>query len=170
MSELKYIYGGLGVQLDTDDLPLIEPYSWHGHVGSRITYAKAHVPGSRPDRCIYMHRLILGVPDGVQVDHINGDGLDNRRSNLRPCDGAQNSHNSRKYRGSYLGKPTTSRYKGVSWFDRDKNWRTQISVNGRNTHVGYFDTEVEAALAYNRKEIETFGGFARCNNVEVPNA
>lgn len=108
-----------------------------------------------------MHRLILDAPAGRDVDHANMNGLDNRRVNLRLASHSQNAANQRKCR-----KKTLSRYKGIYYYRRRKRpWCAQIKVRGRNKHLGYFETEEEAALAYNRAALEHFGKFARLNQI-----
>lgn len=115
---------------------------------------------SRHKRAIvWMHRLILGVPDGVLVDHRDGNGLNNRRSNLRPATKTQNAQNSRPSLGF------TSRFKGVGWY-RGRNrscWRARIRVDGTQIHLGIFDSEEEAARCYDAAALRLFGEFARLN-------
>ncbi len=104
-----------------------------------------------------MHRAILNAPKGLLVDHIDGNGLNNRKSNLRLCTFAQNAHNSRPRRNS------SSRYKGVCWHKVKKKWTVSIYKGGKRTYLGYYDDEIEAALAYDRKATELFGEFAYLN-------
>jgi hypothetical protein len=89
------------------------------------------------------------------VDHINGNGLDNRDENLRLATNSQNQMNSRKRSG------TSSRYKGVSL--QRKRWRAQIKLDGKLIYLGMFDTEEQAAMAYDYAAIELFGEFSRIN-------
>ena len=115
----------------------------------------------RPMR-ILLHRAILGITDPkIEVDHINGNGLDCRRENMRQATRSQNSYNCRKHAGG------TSRYKGVSWNKTNKKWFVQIaiSVGGQRSfrYLGRFEDEVEGALAYDRAAQEMFGEFARLN-------
>lgn len=108
-------------------------------------------------KTFHMHRVIMNAPKGLEVDHINGDGLDNRRSNLRLCTKAQNQYNQRpKCRG-------TSQFKGVSWKTTANRWVAQIQVNGRKLFLGYFQNETEAAQAYDQAARQLFGEFARPN-------
>lgn len=107
-----------------------------------------------------MHRVILGAPNGMQVDHINGDRLDNRSGNLRLCTGLQNSKN----RTSAWGK---SQYKGVlerSYGGKSK-WSAKICSNSKVYYLGVFTTEEEAAKAYNAAAKRLHGDFAFLNNV-----
>jgi hypothetical protein len=155
--------------IDESDQALVAQYSWRAITLGTRQYA-IYAPGSRraahrPDHNIYMHRLIMGIDDldhhDIQVDHINGDGLDNRRCNLRLCSAAENKINRRK--GELRnGRPLTSCYKGVS-LARGKYWRAQIGYQGERIHLGHFPTEEDAARAYDAKAREMFGEFALVN-------
>lgn len=103
-----------------------------------------------------MHRMILEAPDGVQVDHVNHEGLDNRRANIRLCTASQNLCNRRKI------KDTTSIYKGVYWCPRNKKWRAQIYRHG-TVHLGMFTHQEDAAEAYNKAALSYYGAFAHLN-------
>lgn len=108
-------------------------------------------------RVIYMHRAILGVTERtVLVDHANGDGLDNRRANLRECSRSQNSMNGRGRRG-------TSRYKGVHWSHAHGKWGCAIKAGDRHIWLGLFSDEEEAARVYDAAAKAHFGRFARLN-------
>ncbi len=108
------------------------------------------------NRLIYMHRKILCAPPRIEVDHINGDKLDNRRSNLRLCTRAGNQYNQHKIRG-------VSRFKGVSLL-KGKWWRAMIqSSPGVRLYLGSFRTEVEAAQVYDAAALLYHGEFARTN-------
>jgi flagellar basal body P-ring protein FlgI len=112
-------------------------------------------------KTIRIHRVILGVTDPkVIIDHINGNKLDNRKCNLRIVTVSQNAMNSKK-----TNKPTTSIYKGVSkCSDRDK-YIAMIKHNGKRLNLGRFNTEVEAALAYNIAAKKYFGEYAKINEI-----
>jgi len=99
----------------------------------------------------------MDTPGNMDVDHANGNGLDNRRSNLRLCTTSENIQNQRPR------KSGTSKYKGVGWFVRDSNWRVRIKVGDKQIHIGYFADEVEAAKAYDKMARQHFGAFARTN-------
>jgi hypothetical protein len=102
-----------------------------------------------------IHRLVL--PDAKQINHINGNGLDNRRENLRSVTSAENHRNSRKRTRA------TSQFKGVHWLVQGKKWRAMIYVNGKQRHLGCFARETDAALAYDVAARKHFGEFARPN-------
>jgi len=106
-----------------------------------------------------MHREVLPTPDHLLVDHINRNGLDNRKANLRPATKAQNCRNRSKRQYTNF----TSRYKGVCW-NRSKNlWETHLRTNGKNIYLGSFHREIEAARAYDRAARHYFGEFAAPN-------
>jgi hypothetical protein len=109
-----------------------------------------------------MHRHILGLSQGdPEVDHVNGDRLDNRRANLRfPPTRSEAMANQAKQQ-----RLTSSRYKGVTWSKYAKRWSAQIKINRKMRYLGYFDTQEEAALAYNAAAIEVWGEFAHPNVV-----
>ena len=105
----------------------------------------------------YLHRVIMKCPTGFVVDHINGDTTDNRRENLRICLNSSNSINSRKQSNGI-----TSKYKGVSFYQRDQTW--EVAVGKR--YIGRYKTEREAAQIYNLWAKATFGQFANLNVIE----
>ena len=112
---------------------------------------------------VSMHRQIMGAKGGEEVDHINGNGLDNRRKNLRVCTHAENQRNRKPSR--------LRRFKGTHFFGRglSKPWAAQVTKGGRKRHLGYFATEDQAARAYDTVAKEAFGVFARLNfPEEVP--
>ena len=105
----------------------------------------------------YMHRVIMQPPEGFFVDHINHNGLDNQRKNLRLCTTRQNLRNQRKW------KAASSRFKGVSWDKVHNCWQSFIWVSGRNKRIGVFENEIEAAKAYDEAAKRYFGIFACLN-------
>lgn len=151
---------GLVAVVDDDDGTLVVPYRWHARRGKNgVWYAGTNVrkPGGGW-RAVKMHRLILDAPKGVLVDHRDGDGLNNRRANLRFATNAQNQQNGRK-------KGASSQFKGVTLcrWRRTRQWQAQIQVNGRKKNLGYFAEEEDAARAYDAAAREAFGEYARTN-------
>jgi hypothetical protein len=100
---------------------------------------------------LFMHQLLTGYP---QTDHHNGNGLDNRRSNLRPTTTAQNSYNSRPQIG------TSSRFKGVTWHKQARRWQASIKFDGKFRYLGLFVSEEDAAAAYAAAALELQGEYA----------
>jgi hypothetical protein len=151
--------GGLIALVDEVDAELVAGYRWRAVKIKHCFYARTQLrePGWP---CVYMHRLLLAVPRGVCVDHINHDGLDNQRANLRVCSKAQNLANARK-RISPRG--THSDFKGIIFIGRLQKWRAQISFQKVRRYLGHYSSEVEAARAYDRAARETFGDFACVN-------
>lgn len=146
--------------VDDEDADLASSYSWWANNRPNTTYACAHVPGSgrRGQKSISLHRLLLDAPPGIQVDHIDHDGLNNRRSNLRLATNAQNQANRRKKPGA------ASRFRGVSWHKASGSWQACIRRDGRQCHLGHFKDETDAARAYDAAARSVFGDFALLNN------
>lgn len=143
--------------IDEENYDKIKPYRWglaaEGYIGARLT--------KNDNSRTYLHRFILDT-NCVQVDHANGDKLDNRKSNLREVTHSENFQNQMK-RQTYAGKPTTSIYKGVSLARKTGKWTAQIGVYGKPIVLGRFKNEVDAAHAYNKAALKYFGEFARIN-------
>ena len=105
-----------------------------------------------------MHRQILHPPGHLFVDHINHNGLDNRKANLRPATCAQNNYNR-----IHLRKSQSSKYTGVSWQKQSKKWMVQIRYKGRRIFLGLFEDEIQAAKAYDKAAKIYHGEFASLN-------
>ena len=149
--EIALANGGVAV-IDAQDVAIVRRYRW---IRNTSGYAQAS-DRRREKRTVLMHRLILGVVDG-EVDHIDHDPLNNRRSNLRQCTRAQNCQNRAPKRSQ------RSKFKGVAWDARRKKWRAQIHVQRRQIGLGRFTDESEAARAYDRAARVHFGAFAWLN-------
>jgi hypothetical protein len=150
------------VLFDDEDAELVLAHKWHIMVCRRTHYAGTSTMRSEGVRGVWpMHRLLLGFPRGF-VDHANGNGLDNRRVNIRVATARQNSRNQRVR----LQPSKSSQYKGVHWIADHQKWRAMIWDGGppaRGRYLGVFEDEIEAAIAYDRAAVESFGNFARPN-------
>jgi hypothetical protein len=145
--------------VDEADFDLVCQFKWRARFSYGRWYASRtvkHPDGKRRD--VQMHRFILGNAT-EHTDHINHDGLDNRRVNLRPCSRTQNAHNR-------MTQKHTSSFKGVCFFKETGKWHASICINKKKVHLGYFLTEREAAAAYDGAAVAAFGQFARTNQQE----
>ena len=143
--------------VDDGDYDRLNKHKWSVEsTVSGIRYAVRAEEGQR----IKMHRAILDAPTGIEVDHIDGDGLNNTRQNLRLATHRQNSYNvAKKNRGK-------SKYKGVSWRADRKKWKATLTF-GKQIYLGLFDNELDAAIAYNRAAKLYFGQHAWLNNLHA---
>lgn len=140
--------------VDDADFEWLNQWKWCYH---KIGYVFKKL--WKRNRALYMHRLIMNTPKGMETDHINGDKLDNRRSNLRVCTRSQNEAN------KGLRIDNTSGYKGVYWNRKNKKWVANIGFNYKNIYLGEFNDRFHAMKAYNAKAKELFGEFARLNSI-----
>lgn len=158
-------YGRHEVLYDDEDWELIKDHQWWLKVsilkdGSKILYAHAHNKYIDPDilqSTIIMHRVVTEAPDGLNVDHINHNGLDNRKTNLRLVTFQQNIFNTRGWSKS------TSKYKGVSWDTAKSKWAVNIRCNGKDVFLGFFCNEDHAAQVYDLHAMKLFGKFGYLN-------
>lgn len=149
--------GGLSAVVDADDLPCVSGWIWHSkrRLNAAGGLASCYARRKAGAGFVYMHHAILPLQDGTEVDHIDGDGLNNRRSNLRYATKAQNQHNSR------LQCNNTSGSKGVSWNKAARRWRAFICIHGRQVHLGLFHEKSAAAAAYAEASMRLHGEFGR---------
>lgn len=145
--------------VDAADYEWLSQWNWAILKRGPLLYAKRNAwLGDGKRRSVQMHRLVLGLTDpSIHIDHIDGNGLNNTRGNLRICTQQENMRNRR------LNSNSTSGYKGVSWYKDRAKWHAQIVVNGKYHHLGHFITAEEAARAYDAAAIELHGEFARLN-------
>jgi len=143
--------------VDPEDYEWLSQWNWYARFSKGAWYVLRAGPKVK-GKChsVYMHRVIMQTPDGMQTDHINGNGLDNRRENMRSCNCAQNQYNQQKQK-----RATSSRFKGVSWDGR--KYRAYIKVAGECISLGRFASEVQAALTYDEAARRYFGEFAYTN-------
>lgn len=145
--------------IDFDDFEKVRPYKWHLSKSQNNLYARHNF--SNDAGYLILHRFLLDAPDNMDVDPRDGDGLNNRRNNIRLCTPSQNAQARQRKRPSM-----TSSFRGVFW-DKHKAhkaaWTARLRFNGKNIHCGSFKKEEDAARAYDKKAIELFGEWASPN-------
>lgn len=139
--------------VDDSDWSLVSKYRWYL---LKLGYVVRSVGRNKKQ---FLHREIMQPPKGFEVDHINGDRLDNRRAKLRICTHSQNGKNLKKRKNNKFG------LKGVGWARREQMYRARIMVNYKDIHLGYFHTVKDAAKAYNEAARQYFGEYARLNQI-----
>lgn len=155
MSEIV-IAGGNIALVDDADYDSVAAIKWH-MTSNGYARGYIHQTDDEPGYGVRMHRYILRLARGDkrEVDHKNGNRLDNRRENLRICTRLENSRNTK------MSPRNTSGFKGVYWSTRHQRWHVQIWVNTKSKHIGLFDTPEEGYAAYCEAAKKYFGEFAR---------
>lgn len=153
MREIALTRGRVAL-VDDEDYARVACYRWHAGAG----YAQRSVLVNGKRRTEFMHRFILGAVPGEITDHIDGDGYNNQRTNLRPCTHGENCRNARKQRTG-----NSSRYKGVCWHKQIGRWVAFICCDNKSEYLGTFTSEVDAAIAYDAAAQRLHGEFARLN-------
>ncbi len=152
-------HSNLSILIDKDDEQFVRSFFWNGRISGKKVYAWASKQVATNGKAIPIHRLLTDCPDGMQVDHINGDSLDNRRSNLRICESRQNHKNKTKMTG------TTSKFKGVYWSKLYNRWVAIICNDGKKIYLGKYWHPIYAARCYDRAALEMFGEYAKTNKM-----
>jgi len=150
--------------IDLEDIERVGKYNWHAK--KRLTYYAYRVACCGRDinnkqirEGILLHRYILDILDSeMQVDHRNGNGIDNRKRNLRICTNSENSRNRRKIGG-------VSKFKGIHWDRGHNKWHAQITTNKKVIHLGRFGSEIEAAKVYDVAALKYHKEFAATNEM-----
>ena len=151
MTKAIPISRGMTALIDDEDYEAVSKHKWNAVKFRNVFYAITSAEG----KPLLLHRLITQAPKGAQVDHANGDGLDNRRENLRICTHADNMRNRRMQKNNKTG------YRGVTV--KGKKYRACLSLNNKTIHIGVFADPKDAAKAYDEKAQELYGEFARTN-------
>jgi hypothetical protein len=146
--------------VDPQDYKRLSRHKWYTSRYSHTCYAirGQWSPELKKRLTISMHREIIDVPEDMFIDHINHNGLDNRRANLRPATPAQNSRNAR-----YPKTNKSSKYRGVWYNKQNQKWRSVITVNRKKKQLGYFNSARDAAIAYDRAAKKYHKKFAITN-------
>ena len=142
---------GLFAIVDTDKYDWLMQWKWYAH---EVKFGYIYARRREKEKIISMHRQILNCKKGEHTDHINHNTLDNRITNIRKCTIAQNQYNAMPRKG-------TSKYKGV-YHHRNK-WHSEVIHKGKHYHLGWYESEIDAAKAYDTKALELFGEFAYTN-------
>ena len=144
--------------VDPEDFERLNKHKWYACKSTNTFYAGRTNRVGKKYISIRMHREVIHPPDHLFVDHINHNGLDNRKANLRTATFAQNSYNRIHFR-----KSESSKYTGVSWKKQKKKWIVLIRYNCKNKFIGYFKDEIQAAKAYDKAAMKYHGQFASLN-------
>lgn len=150
--------------IDDDDYEKLAVFKWQARKISGLWYATrmARVNGKKTN--FAMHRVILNAPTGQDVDHINGNGLDNQKRNLRLVGDSENQQNRHRW------PLNTSGYRGVTRIEKWNKWQAGIKRFGKSYHLGWHDTAEGAARAYDAKAREIYGPRALVNFPETSDA
>ncbi len=162
MKEIPLTQGKVAL-VDDSDFETLSKLKWacsnNGNKNVDKFYASRRSLVGGKKITFYMHRVIMGHPE-LDIDHIDGNCLNNQRSNLRICTRSQNMMNqSKAHRWDH--------FKGVNWHKKAKKWRAYIKKDRKSIHLGHFDFSVDAAIAYNEAATRLFGEFASLN--QIPN-
>ena len=152
--------------IDEEDYPLVSPHTWRANTTAHTTYALTHI--RKPEgghTTLSMHRLIMQPEPDIFVDHIDHNGLNNTRANLRTCTKGQNGYNQR------VNKLSSTGYKGVQRMSPSQRirptWHARIVVDGQRVRLGSFQSPEDAARAYDIAALRHFGEFAFLNFPEL---
>lgn len=149
---------GLFALVDAVDYESVSKYTWTALTTSRSNYAVRGYRIGGKSQMDLLHRVIMNAPSGMQVDHIDSNGLNCRRGNMRVCTVKQNHQNTRKPLSA-----KTSRFKGVYWLTQRAKWVARLHWDGKGHTLGYFNDETKAAARYNEEAVRRFGEFSLLN-------
>jgi hypothetical protein len=139
--------------IDAKDALYVGAWNWHANVKENTVYARRQDYSSGSQKTVMMHAFLLRPKNGLCVDHVNGNGLDNRRENLREANAFQNAYNSKRC------KVNTSMHKGVHWVATHNKWRAMIRHRTKRIFIGYFNCPGAAGIAYAAASKRLHGDF-----------
>lgn len=143
--------------VDDEDYDWLSQWKWYA-VKMKGKFWYASRKENNPKRhAVFMHREIMMAPKGMDIDHHDGNGLNNTRKNLRVCTRSENACNRR------LPIINTTGYKGVTWNKLEQKYKARIVTNGKGIHLGYFSDPLQAAFAYDEAAKKYHGEFAKLN-------
>lgn len=150
MIQIKLTKGKIAL-IDDEDFECVSKFNWYASYNGYVFYARTSINNTK----MYLHKFITNILGKQKVDHKNGNTLDCRKENLRPCTSAQNSQNQK------IRTDNTSGYKGVSYVKKRNKFSANICSNRKVIFLGLFETAEEAALVYNKFAIKLHNEFAR---------
>lgn len=146
-------------RVDRKNYDYLGQWKWHYNHGYAVRRIHRRLGKDKyAGTFIYMHRLIMDLPEGMVIDHIDGNGLDNREKNLRVCSQKQNLYNRKVQSNNKLG------VKGVRWNKHKNRFEPNITVDGKKIYLGRYKTVEEASEAYKKAAIKHFGEYAHANS------
>lgn len=149
---------GMVALVDDEDFEWLNQFKWYAVKGHNCYYAKRNDYSGDRQTTVKMHRAILGLTDPkVIVDHKDHNGLNNRRNNIRECTRSQNMSNKTSHKNS------NSKYLGVSFHKGIQKFTARIQSNKKLINIGVYNTELDAAIAYNQSALKHHGEFANLN-------
>lgn len=146
---------GYFVTIDVDDYERVTQFKWTALPTKWTVYARRSVKRNGRQHSLYLHRFIMGEPDGVEVDHRDCNGLNNSKSNLRLANDTQQNCNQRIQKKSFSG------IKGVGWNRTRGKWQAYIGLGQKTKHLGFFNTKEEAAAARRSAATLLHGDFCK---------
>jgi hypothetical protein len=165
MKEISLTQGKVAL-VDDSDYEYLNQWKWCASKARRTYYAFRRMEKDGKITVGTMHQFLMNQSKGLQVDHIDDNGLNNQRGNLRVCTNQEN-HMKTQIQRTAKGNKKSSNYKGVSSIAGAGKWRARIHLNGNEKYLGRFSSERDAAVAYNDAANKLFGEYARLNNIHV---
>lgn len=153
---------GQEVVVDASQKEFVRSRKWYATGPKHKQYISCFLYKDGKQKSVSLHRALMGSPDGMQVDHINGNPLDNRLCNLRIAKRAENMWNMGR------NSKNTSGYKGVSWMATNNKWQVKIRVNGERKWLGLFDTAEEGYAVYCEAARKYHGDFVNVGSAIYP--